>query len=239
MRKLSLADSSTSPNGVNHAGALLARETGPEMREGVLEEVAYLEMLPDFACSALASLVPMSVDQLRHIILKGCYASFAYLESHVFSIVLRAPWKLWQAAVLRALAEASACPEDPVSRKLWLWLQAGLFEEKVVQAVELLSQSSFSSFIAEKQHASAATLKRFHSEMGPATLSQRAFLHGFRQLLGVSTHTHTNARILRLRQRLRKELHKNPDRITGRHVFYSDVVTKMHTKKQGQEGRPG
>eukprot|EP00971_Amphidinium_carterae_P082655 1635003-Amphidinium_carterae.1 len=58
---------------------------------------------------------------------------------------------------------------------------------KLVECMELLSQASWSSFIAEKQHCSAACLRKYHPDLGVESLGIRSHLHCFKQLLGTES----------------------------------------------------
>eukprot|EP00971_Amphidinium_carterae_P021322 420922-Amphidinium_carterae.1 len=126
--------------------------------------------------------------EYRHMVLKGAMASLAYLQHRVFDITNSYPWSLVRGdteANLNALVAEENEPEDQVACQLWLCARAGVPLKKLNDVILLLGQASFSSFLVEKLHASAATVRKFHHDLGPGSLALRAFFHSFRQLLDV------------------------------------------------------
>eukprot|EP00971_Amphidinium_carterae_P041370 812273-Amphidinium_carterae.1 len=103
-------------------------------------------------------------------------ASLGYLQDRVFNITNAYPWSLVRGdteANLRALLSEETEPEEQVAARLWSCGRSGIPLQKLNDVIRLLAQASFSSFLVEKLHASAATVRKFHHDLGPGSLAQR------------------------------------------------------------------
>eukprot|EP00971_Amphidinium_carterae_P350574 6491628-Amphidinium_carterae.1 len=146
------------------------------MQQDVIDELLYLEQLPPYVWNTLAKVVPMEPTEYRHMVLKGAMASLGYLQDRVFNITNAYPWSLVRGdteANLRALLSEETEPEEQVAARLWSCGRAGIPLQKLNDVIRLLAQASFSSFLVEKLHASAATVRKFHHDLGPGSLAQR------------------------------------------------------------------
>eukprot|EP00971_Amphidinium_carterae_P328691 6460686-Amphidinium_carterae.6 len=194
------------------------------MQQDAIDEVQYLECLDMFAWVAIAGTVPMEATELRHIVLKGSLVSLGYLQERVFNVTGGYPWCLVRGDVesnVRALLLEEDAPDEQVAAALWACGRAGMSVSKLTEVVVLLGQASFSSHLAEKLHASAATIRKFHPELGPGMLCLRGFYHAFRQLLPVDAG-------------LEKKKEKRENRWNA---FLADIVarTTAKNKNRGQD----
>eukprot|EP00971_Amphidinium_carterae_P039873 782706-Amphidinium_carterae.1 len=117
-------------------------------------------------------------------------------------------------------------PTERNSLNLWFLLHQGLGEEVVARIIQLLSHVSFSSYFTEKQHASAATLRRYHPGLSARTEQQFClYVSGHhRQLLPAPT---TAGRLVhRLHSQLERLRARQPQYITGRQCYYAERVLK-------------
>eukprot|EP00971_Amphidinium_carterae_P351602 6492188-Amphidinium_carterae.1 len=205
---------------------------GAEMAVEVREEYEYLQGLPWEFWLLVSEVLPQtSPVEFRNHVLEGATAAYAYLHDKVFRVSSSLPWSLCQGDVeanIAGLLTSASPPEEPVSRKLWLWGKADMDVQKLVQVVMLLGQCSWTSYVAERQHASAATLKKYHEETGGPSLCIRAFLHGFRQLL--ESETSEDKRVLHVKKSMRRLLQKQPRKYGARQAFFKDVMTRMQQK---------
>eukprot|EP00971_Amphidinium_carterae_P105310 2085446-Amphidinium_carterae.1 len=99
---------------------------------------------------------------------------------------------------------------------------------KLVQVIELLGQVSFTSHLCEKLHASAATIRKYHRELGTSMLALRSFFHSFRQMLDVDTGL--DRKVERTQRQMESLLLKQPQKITARHAFFCDIVDRTRAK---------
>ena len=76
----------------------------------------------------------------------------------------------------------------------------------------------------EQGHGSAATIHKFHPQLGSKWLARRAFLHQCRCLFQTSAE---ERRLAQLQAKLNRLLKKQPQRITGRQVFLRDLFHQL------------
>eukprot|EP00971_Amphidinium_carterae_P196603 3901674-Amphidinium_carterae.1 len=154
-------------------------------------------------------------------------SSASSLTHRVFREVESLPWSLCRGdleANVRSLLTGPK-PEEPLSGKLWDVGKAGLASQaSLVQVLDLLGQTSWSSSHAEKMHASCALVRKHHPECGGQTLSLRAFIHMARELLPGKVCVDKELRTLQ--RRMSALLDKRPVHISGRQGFFAEVMKK-------------
>eukprot|EP00971_Amphidinium_carterae_P109530 2168858-Amphidinium_carterae.1 len=168
----------------------------------------------------------------RHKTLKAVHMAVAYCDWRVFEPLHAYPFRLCLGSIRENVKELHAMDEPPTERNalnLWFLLHQGLGEEVVARILQLLSHVSFSSYFTEKQHASAATLRRYHPGLSARVLVHRSYLHSFRQLLPAPT---TAGRLVhRLHCKLERLRARQPQYITGRQCYYAERVLKRKEEK--------
>eukprot|EP00971_Amphidinium_carterae_P107474 2128807-Amphidinium_carterae.2 len=200
-----------------------------EYRRLLEEEVDMLESLPDTVFAVLSSLLSQGVSSdLKSQVLSASLACQSYLHMRVWSVLQEYPWCLCgqdPAGRVKELLELSEPPDDCVASKLWALGASGMASIKIVEMLELLSQVAWTSHTAEKQHASAAQVKKYHPEITTSTLAQRAFIHGCRELLPADSVP--DQRVAKLQQHMQKLIRYRPSNIGPRQVYYADMLQKL------------
>ena len=95
----------------------------------------------------------------------------------------------------------------------------------------LLRQCNWTSASAERQHASGATIRKFHAELGAPMLVVRSYLHGLQQLMPAKASAEEKM-LQKLQGRLDKALAARPRAITGRHVYLQDAFLKAQQRQE-------
>eukprot|EP00971_Amphidinium_carterae_P156949 3111232-Amphidinium_carterae.9 len=168
----------------------------------------------------------LSASALRSRVIRGSLSSLAYLEHRVFGVLRKGPWCYCSGDVrehVQTLKELVASDCDPVTRKLVIWAKAGIADEKLEDVISLLSQCSFSSHFAERQHSSTAQMKKFH-DYTYETLAVRSYMHAFRQLLVL--HDPVSKEVARLQRELRTLLGKQPQKTGAKQMYLAEMVEK-------------
>ena len=156
----------------------------------VLEELSFLEHIGFFPWVVLAEMCDWTPFQLRHQVLRGAMISYAFLQHRLWSTVSGFPWCLGQGPIHDNLVtlQAGERPSEAVAAKIYDLMHSGYNMHALESAVGMMMEASWTSFATEKQHASSAVMRKFHSDAGDKSITQRAFLHSFCQLLpGEST----------------------------------------------------
>lgn len=196
----------------------------------VLEQCAAeeLELLCDISNDVweiLAGVCDLSYTKLRQDTIRAGHVSLGFLYHRIFLEAKKLPWSLCVGDIpanVQKLVD-SPCPVDPVSKKIWtLWKMGQASQADIVRALELMSQIPWSTKMAEEQHASSSIIAKAHPEYDSETVRLRSFIHTFLKLMpGVSEEEKA---VERSKRRLSKLLRKNPNYITGRQLYFKEVV---------------
>ena len=140
-------------------------------------EMKWVISLPDGLWHALAVVTEQSANDLKSSCIAAAHTSFHFFWRRVLQPAAQRPWTLARGDIrenLRALRVEEEMPDEPVSGQMWLLMQMGFPSEQLVRTLQLLGEISWSSMVAEQQHGSLATLKRYHPEYQTETLVGRA-----------------------------------------------------------------
>ena len=155
------------------------------LRESVAEELNYIETLPTSVWVDISSWTSASPSQFRDQTVRGAHVALAYLNKKVFDELAAPPWSLAIGDCEQNLREFVTSPAASDTDRLSAQLRAlsteqGRSDTVLLQILTLMQQCSFSTHFTERQHASAATLKRYHPDYDVNFLAARAYLHTFR-----------------------------------------------------------
>ena len=142
----------------------------------------YLEELPADTWRLLAMPYGMPAATLRDSAIRSGWIALAYLEWRVFSVLCDLPWSLLEDSpsdALRLLQQMDAPPGEAVADSVWKLLHMGHSVNDLQHALQLLHCVSWTSAFTEKQHASTAVVKKFHSELSYDIMAGRAYMHTF------------------------------------------------------------
>jgi len=195
------------------------------------DEAGFLARISLPVWSLLANVCGWSGLQLQSEVLFAAHTAIGFISTRVLTEAQKLPWALATGDLDRNLADLKAGPEpdEPTAAKVWSLLQVGYNRELLKQGLMLIQDCPWSSASAEQQHASATVMKKFHPEYGQETLMVRAMLHSMRLLLpGLSPEEKKLKREELRAQRLQA---RNPEKISGRHVYVKDLVSTGLTMK--------
>eukprot|EP00971_Amphidinium_carterae_P088892 1759209-Amphidinium_carterae.2 len=130
------------------------------------EELASIVALSESTFELFGKLCGKTSLYLRSKLLAGAYMAASYINMRVFAPTSALPWNLCLGDIegnMTSLLAETDPPADLVSKKLWSLHRAGFSQSQLVRVVHLLQSCSFTSYLVERLHASAATIKKKHS----------------------------------------------------------------------------
>ena len=171
----------------------------------------------DFIWNRLAAIAGCSCEEIRHATLFCgaamigwlCRDTFEDLRTGLFGLV-------WGniADNVSALARGDVdCSTDTRLQQIKRALDGGEPQEHVVDMLELMMDTPFVSTMVEEGHASAAVLRRHHSDYSEESLRCRALLHQQRALFRPCL---LERQIKKNEEQLSKLRAKRPDRVGPR-----------------------
>eukprot|EP00971_Amphidinium_carterae_P325251 6455422-Amphidinium_carterae.8 len=221
--------------------ARLARQYD-DLCEDMDAEVEHVESLGAFTWQHVGMLVSEPPSTVRNYVVKAVMAEYAYIHMRVLDVLEKPPFSYCQLpplAILHLLRGWKEAPDETVSNKWWHLVKMGYNSEQLLKGLDLFSRVSFSTQFTERQHASSATMHKYHPESGLRTLRERAFLHTLRPLLpDVSHHDRDGAREHRLRQQLSRMERRRTNYITGRQMFFKEKAEHERHCAHGEAGTP-
>ena len=206
------------------------------------EEIDWLQNIPQFVYEALAELCPLSPAELRHNVLHAGQINYAFMHERFFAVTEEYPFRLAASnddAQLAANLEAlrvSAEPDEQATWQLWKLLQMGYSKKKLVGILQLIRDLEWSTLTAEQNHASAATLMKFHPEYSLQTLASRALICSVHRTMPAKT---DNERLLvKLRRTLGQLVKRNPHKVNARSLHVRDLMAMARRTYGLGAGRP-
>ena len=203
-----------------------------ELEDAIMDEYEWLSHLPDEVWACFAELVAdIPRAELRsQAMLSGSIVQ-AYIKQKAFRVVKSRPWSLALgdiAADLSALALRGDVV-DSTSTKIRDLVRSGYPLHRVISAVELLREATWTSTSVEQGRGSAAALHRAHREYGANTLCMRSMLHMLRSLVA-GPEDERGRHATRLAHKEDALTWKRPDMISARHVFLRDLIHKLKSE---------
>ena len=206
-----------------------------QLEESMQTEVQMVEELDGAVWKLLGDAASVPGSALRDASLQACHIAWAFLQYRIFKVARSPPWNMLAAHAsereFTAAVQDMAGSPDPTVRKIMHLHQLGYNHFRIRQAMALMRQCNWTSASAERQHASAATVRKFHADIGAPMLIVRSFIHGLQQLMP-SKATADEKRLRQVQMRLDKALAARPRAITGRHVYLQDIFLKAQQKKE-------
>ena len=180
-------------------------------------------------CASL--LTDITPRMLRTSVLIAATVSMGFMQNQIFDTAAGYPWSLCVGDVDANLAELRcvAVPaHDVVTLRIQTLVQLGYNPSLLREGITRLSGARWSTNFQEQGHASASLLHRNHKQLGNNLLLARAQLHMLRAL--VTPVIDLMKQETRVAHRIQKLASQQGKRITGRHIFFKDVlaVAKEH-----------
>lgn len=201
------------------------------MEQAVFDEFVYLTSIKDHVWSKLSGLCGYSATMLKHKVISGSFLGHGFLDWRVFREAKSLPWTLVRGDVRNNITELQASPEPPANqtaRKIFLLSKFGNLDE-LVDAVELLGETSWSIRMSEQGHVAVTRTKRSHPDIQAKHLTARAAFKSIEQLF---TPTATEKALMRSVAKLESLMKKNPNKIGGRQAYNKGLIDESTRQKK-------
>eukprot|EP00971_Amphidinium_carterae_P117809 2333625-Amphidinium_carterae.1 len=134
-------------------------KTHSDVEASLSEELCFLEGIPRSVWQMMALHFREDACDLQKHTLDAAHTAYAFLEWRVLSVLHGLPYRLASGDIAQNLEEYRVSKEpgvDDVSLKVYSLLQAKYPIKAIVSGLESLATISWTSYLAEKLHASAA-----------------------------------------------------------------------------------
>jgi hypothetical protein len=198
------------------------------------QELDWIGQLEPFIWERLAApLLNTSPKLLRSQAMYSCLISAGFVARRAIAVVRSYPWRLCEGDVegnLRQLQREDSSPsEDQTTTKIHRLLQLGFPIHMLAEGIDLLSHVHWTTTSIEQGHGSMALVHRLHRYYSAQQLCQRAFIHAIRALAADPDDDPAARSVRALDKKLVQLSRRQPQRITGRHIFLGDCQEALHT----------
>ncbi|CAK0826209.1 unnamed protein product [Prorocentrum cordatum] len=202
-----------------------------QVRGDVEDALDSLKMISPSVWETLSATVGVPARRLRHRSILAGHVQASYLIWRL-SDARALPWSLCTGGIKANLAELAAGPrpdhDEGCSAKIWDLMRLGAPSEMLEEGVQLLSKLGHSSKRVEEGHVQGSRLLQFHKRHEEMTLISRAHVGQCRTLFATPPLQKSlgaaNAKLVRLEKR-------NPEKIGGKQVYFSNMVSALQRKK--------
>ena len=110
----------------------------------------------------MATVAETTAEDLKSDCINGGHASYHFIFRRVLQAAQELPWSLARGDKKANLQGFRNGPmlDEPVSGQMWQLLHLGFNVEQLISTLELLSDVSRTTILAEQQHGSLAVLRR-------------------------------------------------------------------------------
>ena len=164
------------------------------------------------------------------------HISFHFLWRRVLQPASEMPWSLCRGDIKANLIalKLAECPGEPMSKQLWQLLQLNFpLAQLEKKTVALLQEVSWSTLVAEQQHASSAQLRKVHPSYSASSLCSRALLLQVNRLMPKPSAE--EKRLEAISRRLQKIDSSNAWKASGRHEFLKSLIALTKKRKDNDE----
>lgn len=213
-----------------------------QLRQDCKEEIQYLEQLPPQLWEICSMALPdTSAELFRSNCLQAGHVAASYLEDRVFKETADWPWCLCsdfpsREEGLQTLAQMEFQDHwGPTTGKLWNLLNNGYPQHILLKGVELLAQTRWSTLVVEQGHGSSSALHKAQRTAGLDVLTARSMLHMLWPLLPSPAGTEEGRKgaASALEERERRLLKRSPHKVSGRQLFFKDMVAEALARAGG------
>jgi hypothetical protein len=208
--------------------------TAPSIKGAIACEIQHLVALPDPVWAILSEVGGFSMRELRSKCFVAVHRACAFFQFRVLDEADELPWSLCRGDVKANLLHLSSQPKPShpeIAVKAWDLMKMGYPLHRLCRMVLLLGDAPWSTAVVEQLHGSAAVISRQHPEYGLNTLLTRSMaLLASKLLPGPSPE---EKKVAKLKAQLDKLERKNPDRTSGRHLFFQDLANLATDKFAG------
>ena len=196
--------------------------------------------LPESTFALLGELCDRPGCAMKDMCISAAHIAFHFSNRRVLVEAGELPWRLVRGDIAHNLQELASCdcPEEPVSKNLWLLMQRSFPRSQLIQTVKMLGEVGWTSLPAEQQHSSLASLHKWHPEYETETLVSRALLLQASKLLPSMSKEEKAA--ARLSAKLQHILRACPQKVSGRNMLVASMLRICAEKKDlGMAGYGG
>ena len=211
-------------------------QTCDDLWETAAKELKWVITLPESTYTVLGDLCDRPGAAVKDSCIHSAHLSFHFFYRRVLVPVGELPWCLVKGDIGRNLDDLAAeeCPEEPMSKNLWLLMHRQFPKGQLVETVAMLGEAGWTSMPAEQQHASLAQLHKWHPGYDAGTLVARSLLLQAVKLLPSASKEEKAA--AKLARRLEHVLKACPGKVSGRHMLVKSMIAICAGKKD--EGVP-
>ena len=209
------------------------------LRSVLVEETKWLASLDDAVWQRLAGVISNAYDglRLRSECVDAALVCGAFITRSVLYQLEKCPWSLVMGDIdenLDALQEQARAPRELIAKKIQTLLRMDFSRDVIKEGLMLLRDVHWSTASCEQGHGSASAISRQHPNYGLAMLSQRALIHMARSLLLGHVGASGDAQIGKAARALARS---KPGRISGRHVYFKEVLAVLSAPPTARLGR--
>ena len=212
-------------------------QTADSLWEEAAKMMKWAINVSDDTYALLGQLCKRPGSAIKDACINAAQISFHFFYRRVLVRAGELPWRLVRGDIAHNLEDLAAgvCPEEPVSKNLWLLMHRPFPKAQLIKTVELLGEVPWTSLPAEQQHSSLAMLRKWHPEYAVNTLISRALLLQAFKLLPTQSKAEKLAE--RLSGRLQNILRAQPEKISGRQMLVASMIRICTGKRElGQAG---
>ena len=210
-----------------------------EIKDALFDELDWLQGIGLPVWDRLASVCGDTGFSLRSAVLSCGHKAAAFFDYRVLSKINKLPWSLAMGDQDSNINEliSGPPPTELVANKIYKLAKFGYNRKKLKLGLDLLLDCNWATGATEQAHGMAATVKKFHSELHAEMLIARAMVSGVNRLL--PSLSSEEKQELKLLASLESQNQKNPNCITGRQVYFQELVKASNTlSKQGRMSMP-
>ena len=174
----------------------------------------------------------MDADHLKSRSIKFAYVAKAMFHKRVSVEASKLPWSLTQGDIAANLNELAAGPRPAeLGGKIHdLLTVIGYSRKELVKALELMREIGWCALFVEQMLATVTSLLRFHPEYNFNKLLARTIGLCLNRL--VPNESADERRLRMLRDRLQRLLRRQPEKVSGRHMYVKDLFILARVKAQ-------
>ena len=198
------------------------------------EELAWISNIPRCVWGMLDKVAHCGSRVLCSDTLAAAHVQKAFVNNRFIETAKGLPWCLCRGDLnlnLRNLKDGPM-PYEPTAFKIWTLMQEPICWplDELVRGLKLMGDCPWTTTSTEQQHASATLIKRYHPDYVQDTVMHRAMVHSLRRL--VPSRSEDEKQVEILRAKLQKLASKSPAKISGRQVFFKQMVALAQTWRQ-------
>eukprot|EP00971_Amphidinium_carterae_P019534 384517-Amphidinium_carterae.1 len=209
-----------------------------ELRSVLDECVIGLHEHPFHFWGILCSQIGSDPLELRHKVLHAASIALTYIEEKTFKHAGMCPWNLLEGDIAHNLDDfmtSDISGEPSIAHSIQRLARSPLYKQSVLSSLELLAQIPWSTMLVEQLHGAASLVRRHHPDYSCDMLQCRSFLYTSSKLLALQSKS--EARKERVRARLAHVFHKQPSKISGRHMYLREGVNRARGQFASGSGK--